>query len=143
MNIVLHPDPLLNQISKDVETFDAALVSYCTELVSFMQTSKGIGIAAVQVGDLKRILVCVSNSQPLVMINPVVLGNSYYTQKPLVEGCLSIPGQNVSKVRVGWVRVSYSDVLGNVHEKKLKGFEGIVFMHELDHLNGVTLLGGE
>jgi len=161
LEIVTLPDPRLRQKSEPVTTFDAELKRFVADMKDSMNAAKGIGLAAVQVGVLKRILILDlgdlsadekyiegdeeserrladrrKSSQLEVYINPEILqakGEIDYE-----EGCLSVPGVYSCVKRHEHLRVRYQDLDGRVHEVETHGLRSIALQHELDHLNGVV-----
>lgn len=138
--IVKFPDPLLKQRSDEVRVFDDALKTLVSDMAETMYTAPGVGLAAVQVGVLKRVLVLdaksgETGSELEVYINPEIIASS----GDLIweEGCLSLPDFSEEVKRKEHVTVRFNDVTGAVHEKTLDGFRAVILQHELDHLNGV------
>jgi peptide deformylase len=113
-------------------------------MIDFMIESKGIGLAANQIGITKRVFVMGSNNiegfpSPFALFNPVIKEAS----SELVldeEGCLSYPGLYLKVKRPAWVLAEYQDSKGNTHEIKVDGYISKCFQHELDHLNGVCFV---
>ncbi len=113
-------------------------------MIDFMIESKGIGLAANQIGITKRVFVMGSNNiegfpSPFALFNPVIKEAS----SELVldeEGCLSYPGLYLKVKRPTWVLAEYQDSRGNTHEIKVDGYISKCFQHELDHLNGVCFV---
>lgn len=136
LKIKLHPDTMLRAKSSAVTEFNSELCGFCNKMLALMAEKNGLGLAAPQIGVLKRIFV--THQTPYVWINPTieVRTGSAFNQ----EGCLSFPGVFYKIIRSRKITVHYQDVQGNEHTKKLdakKGMLGIVVQHELDHLNGI------
>ena len=143
LTIVEYPDPILRQMCEPCEPGDPSLKRLAKEMAKAMYKTDGVGIAAPQVGVLKRIIVvdCDVDSKkkdPLVLVNPVImeLQGDPVTD---VEGCLSCPGIGVPIERQPWVRVQYMDLDGDLWEIESDGLLGRCLQHEIDHLNGKTL----
>ena len=140
---ILHEgDETLRKISKPVVDFDQNLWTLLDDMAETMKKSEGAGLAAVQVGVLKRVFVMQAGiDKPLrECINPKILKEEG-ENKIKVEGCLSVPGKcgNVERPEKVWVE--YQDRNGNlVSNKKLTGFEAKCFCHEFDHLNGILYI---
>lgn len=116
------------------------LCSLKKEMIETMNTSNGIGLAAPQVGISKRIIVIKrTDGSDLFMVNPVFIKQSTM-KKAGKEGCLSVPSQQVNKLRSRQVTVQYRDALFQEQEIRLGGRDAVVLQHEVDHLNG-TLIG--
>ena len=131
-------DKVLTQKAKRVSRVDDTIRNFCASMVDTMLENKGIGLAANQVGVLKRIIVVLIDDNPVVMINPEVVEFS----KNLVmmnEGCLSIPGEYFDIKRPESIKVKYRDLKGKPHFETYSGLTSRVIQHEIDHLEGVTM----
>lgn len=143
VNVVTVPDPLLRQISEPAEVGDKSLKKLARDMAKTMYRTDGVGIAAVQVGVLKRLIVVDCNVEsrvhkPTVLVNPEILE----TDGPMEterEGCLSVPGITVPIARPAFARVKYYDLQGNEQTIEGDGLLGRCLQHEIDHLNGRTL----
>lgn len=145
--ILTYPNPLLRQKSKDVEMFDEHLHHFLDDMYDTMMERKGVGLAAIQVGEPKRILIINIPRQEdnlqhkedlLEIINPVFL-----TQEESIEweeGCLSVPDFYESVKRFNKVSVAYKDRYGKEKILKADGFLAVAIQHEIDHLNGVLFV---
>jgi peptide deformylase len=143
VNIVTVPDPLLRQISEPAEIGDKSLKKLAKDMAKTMYKTDGVGIAAVQVGVLKRMIVidCDVESRrrrPIVLVNPEILKTDgpELTER---EGCLSVPGITVPITRPAFAQVQYYDLDGNRQLIEGDGLLGRCLQHEIDHLNGRTL----
>jgi peptide deformylase len=103
-----------------------------------MYASKGIGLAANQVGELKRVFVMHANGLKQEFINPVIT-KSYGGKTTNREGCLSYPGVTVPVIRYKQVIVNAFDRKGKPFKRKLKGLAAFCAQHEIDHLDGITI----
>ncbi|GLR46880.1 peptide deformylase [Sphingomonas astaxanthinifaciens] len=147
--IVCIPDPILREISTPVETFDAELKTLIADMFETMYDAPGIGLAAVQVGVAKRLLVIDLQEEedeegkpikdPRVFINPEVLEESG-TMVPYKEGCLSIPEQYAEVLRPDRIKARWQDAEGKTHEYEITGLLAVCLQHEIDHLNGVLFI---
>jgi peptide deformylase len=131
-------DPVLKQKAKDVTDIDGQLARFVDTMVDTMYEAAGVGLAAPQVGVQKRMFTFDAGEGPQVLINPEVAeatGEWLYE-----EGCLSIPGFHFEIVRPKVVTMTGLDIDGN--EVVIEGDEllGRIFLHELDHLDGVLML---
>ena len=146
------PDPVLRQISTPVETVDDDLRAFIADMFETMYDAQGIGLAAVQVGVPKRLLVMdlqepedpddpesPAVKEPRVFINPEVLWASE-TSVPYTEGCLSVPDQYAEVLRPDRIRARWLDEQGQAHEQDLDGLLAICLQHEMDHLEGVLFI---
>ncbi len=141
MKILLAPEPVLKQEAQPVTEFDADLKKLADDMLETMYGARGIGLAANQVGVLKRILVMdvgqrSGTRNPQVLVNPEIIWESeeLCTKE---EGCLSIPGHYAMVERPTVVRVKYYDVTGGEHEMECEDWAAACVQHEIDHLNGV------
>ena len=146
------PDPMLRQISTPVEKFDDQLRVLIKDMFETMYEAPGIGLAAVQVGVPKRLLVMDlqepadpedENSAPVkeprVFINPEILSHSD-EEVPYTEGCLSVPDQYAEVMRPDHIRARWLDEHGKSHEQDLDGLLAICLQHEMDHLEGILFI---
>ena len=132
-------DPVLKTRAAPVEDFDEALERLAEEMLATMREQEGVGLAANQVGRLKRILVAAVEDDEYVLVNPVVEKASEATESG-TEGCLSIPGIQVEVERPTGVKISAQDVSGEPIKIEVEGLLARIFQHEVDHLDGVLIL---
>ena len=142
--IITLPDPLLRKASKPVERVDAELRKLADDMLETMYAAPGVGLAAVQVGVPRRLLVLdtsekESEPEPLVLINPeiVSLGTEMRQHE---EGCLSIPDVRVEIERPGNLVVRYLDRNAKQQELTAEGLQATAIQHEIDHLNGKLII---
>ena len=131
--------PVLHKVATPVLVFDEALQRLAQEMVSVMKKEKGIGLAAPQVGHSIRMMVLLnlSTNIPEVWVNPQIIAQEGW--QTFEEGCLSLPGQRVSKTRSAKVVFRAQDLKGNSHELIRHGLAATCVQHEIDHLNGVLM----
>lgn len=142
--IVIAPDVRLKTRAKPVEDFDASLRRLADDMLETMYAAPGIGLAANQVGVLKRLAVVdvaklEEPANPLRLVNPEVVwasGDMIVTE----EGCLSLPELFGDVTRPNAVRVRYQDVTGESREIAAEGLLAVCIQHEIDHLNGVLFI---
>ncbi len=132
-------DPVLKTRAARVKVFDDALLRLTEEMLVTMREREGVGLAANQVGRLRRVLVAGIEEDEYVLINPVIEARSDETEV-LPEGCLSIPGILVDVERPVAVTVSGQDAAGEEVRFEAEGLLARVFQHEIDHLDGVLIL---
>jgi peptide deformylase len=132
-------DPVLRMRAADVETFDDELARITGRMVELMHDADGVGLAATQIGILRRFFVCTLDGQDRVLVNPVVTPVGDETQVE-DEGCLSLGSVRVPVERSLRVRVEASDAAGERVSLTLEEMDARVVQHELDHLDGVLLL---
>jgi len=137
--IIIFPDQVLSTPTRAVTEFDANLISLVEDLVATMVGTKGVGVAANQIGVglFVSVIGIPSTDQPLVLVNPEIVKASTPVQFDY-EGCLSLPGYWGSPMRSERVRVGFQDVLGNSHTLDATEYLAQVIQHETDHLNGLV-----
>lgn len=145
--ILKYPNPILRQKSTKVESFDEKLHSFLDDMYETMIESGGVGLAAIQVGIAKQILVINLPREDdkqqykedlLEVINPTFL-----TQEESIEweeGCLSVPEFYESVKRFNKVSIAYKDRFGNDKILQAEGFLAVALQHEIDHLNGILFV---
>lgn len=147
LKVYEYPDPILKQACLPVENFDGDLKSFVDDLVHTMNSHKYcVGLAAPQVGELKRIVaIDISRARKpqdgnglLVLINPEIKEASKY--KTVREGCLSIPELTANVKRAMKITIEYKDVNGETKTVQAKNFEAHAIQHEMDHLQGILFL---
>jgi len=145
--ILTHPDAQLRQVSDVINIFDPLLESQCSILEKTMRAGPGgVGIAAPQVGDNRRMIVidCSVSLRPcnnhglLCMINPVIIASG--GERLGREGCLSVPDWVGMVPRAAQITVSFDDPQGRPQQIESSGFEARVIQHEIDHLDGVLFI---
>ncbi len=133
-------DETLKKHSSLVTVIDKGVVDFIHALSDTMYEGKGIGLAAAQVGELKRIFVCHVNGDKLrVFINPEIIETSY-EQVSIEEGCLSIPGLYTDVVRPVHIRIQAWNEQEKPFTLEADGILARVIQHEFDHLNGVLFV---
>jgi peptide deformylase len=142
--LIILPDPLLRQVSKSIERVDSDLQRLADDMLDTMYDAPGIGLAAVQIGVPRRMLVIdVSREgeekQPLVVINPEIVKSSD-ERSVYEEGCLSIPDYYAEVERPATVGVRYLDLDGKEQLVEADGLLATCLQHEIDHLNGVLFI---
>ena len=140
--ILIHPDPRLRKVCDEITDFGADTVALSEELLGTMYEAPGLGLAAPQIGVLKRMLVmdCSKTDEgedpaPICMINPQVVTRADETSER-EEGCLSLPRIFMPITRPAAVRVRYQDPEGAEHERDFEGLWATCVQHEMDHLDG-------
>ncbi len=142
--IIIEPDPILRKKSEPVEKVDDHLRKLMREMLETMYEAPGIGLAAIQVGILKRLIVIDlarenEKKNPLFLINPEIIYRSKDTSI-YEEGCLSLPGQFAEIERPSECTLKYIDLNGNKKELKADGLLSTCIQHEVDHLDGILFI---
>jgi peptide deformylase len=132
-------DPVLKTRAALVESFDESLVRLTQDMLGTMRDNEGVGLAATQVGRLKRVFVAAIEDDEYVVVNPVLTGISETTETA-TEGCLSIPGIQVDVERPVAVTISGQDVSGKPLQIEASDLLARILQHEVDHLDGVLVL---
>ena len=142
--IVIEPDPILRKESEPIEKVDNDLRKLLDDMLETMYAAPGIGLAAVQVGILKRLIVIdiskdKEKKNPLFLINPEIVSKSKNTSI-YEEGCLSLPGHFAEIERPAECQINFLDYNGKKKEISAKGLLSTCIQHEVDHLNGVLFI---
>ena len=132
-------DPVLKTPAAPVESFDESLVRLTEDMIATMRDNEGVGLAATQVGRLRRVFVAAIEDDEYVIVNPVITDRSETTETA-TEGCLSIPGIQVDVERPITVTISGQDVSGKLLQIEASDLLARVLQHEVDHLDGVLIL---
>lgn len=131
-------DPILRKKCREIDKIDDRVKVLVEDMLETMEHAEGVGLAAPQVGILKRIIVIDIGEGPIVGINPVITseeGEEYDT-----EGCLSVPGETGTVCRPEKLTVEYTDIEGRKNVMEVEGLLARVFCHEIDHLDGVLYI---
>ena len=141
--IVIEPDPILRKKSDPVEKVDQNLRKLLDEMLETMYAAPGIGLAAIQIGVPKRLIVIdvskEDKKKPLYLINPEITFTSNNTSI-YEEGCLSLPGHFAEIERPAECHLNYIDYEGKQKKLKAEGLLATCIQHEVDHLNGVLFI---
>jgi peptide deformylase len=151
LEIIVVPDPRLSEVCRPVrpEEITDELRAFVRDMAETMYAAPGVGLAAPQVGDTRRYLVADPGSKGddsgkrgtnlLTMINPEIVDRSKELYKA-EEGCLSVPDLWENFMRPVWVELRWLDEHGQSQQRRFEDFAGVVLQHEMDHLDGVTIL---
>lgn len=144
LDILTYPDPELKKISEPVDKVDENIITLIDNMFETMYAAPGIGLAAPQVGVLKRIIVLDIGERdggqgaPLALINPEIVSSEGETT--FEEGCLSVPEYTADVVRAKEVKIKGIDRKGEAVEIDADGLLSIALQHEIDHLNGILFV---
>lgn len=138
------PDPILKKKSLPIKNVDSSVKKLMNDMLETMYAAPGIGLAAVQVGVLKRVVVIDLSKKeekktPLFFVNPEIISTSE-EQVSYEEGCLSIPNQFAEIKRPNRCHVKYLDYNGKKKDLKADGLLATCIQHEIDHLNGILFI---
>ena len=134
--ILTDKDPSLHKVCRPVEKFDGRLHKLLDDMVETMQDAHGVGLAAPQIGILRRVVVVDTGDGVLELVNPTLLETSGEELGP--EGCLSVPGKYGLVKRPYYAKVRAQDRNGNWYEAEGEEIIARCFCHELDHLDGIV-----
>jgi len=134
-NIRINEDPILRKISKVVKNIDERTQILIDDMLDTMYEANGVGLAAPQVGILKRVVVIDIGDGPIILINPEIVEANGEVKD--VEGCLSVPGKQGNVIRPKYVKVKAEDRDGNSIEIQGEDLLARALCHEIDHLNGI------
>jgi|TARA_B110001450_G_scaffold211647_1_gene203315 peptide deformylase len=142
--IIIEPDPILRRKCERLENIDDNIKKLMNDMLETMYDAPGIGLAAIQVGVLKRIVVIDISKEPekknpLFLINPEITYKSKNTST-YEEGCLSLPGQFAEIERPAECHIKYIDYEGKANNLEATGLLATCIQHEVDHLNGVLFI---
>ena len=142
--IIIEPDSILRKKSATLEKVDDTLRELLDDMLETMYSAPGIGLAGVQIGILKRLIVIdISKDEekksPLFLINPVIISKSNNTSVH-EEGCLSLPGYFAEIERPAECQIEYVDYNGKKKDMKASGLLATCIQHEIDHLNGILFI---
>ncbi len=142
--ILTEPDPFLRQKSTNVEIVDNETRSLMDDMLETMYAAPGIGLAAIQIGVPKRVIVIdlsrdEEKKAPLYFINPEIITNSN-NDATYEEGCLSVPGQFAEISRPDKCKVKFLDYNGKEKILETEGLLATCIQHEMDHLEGILFI---
>lgn len=144
--LIIAPDPRLKTKSSPIEKIDAEIITLAKNMLETMYYERGIGLAAVQVGVLKRMLVAdvtwregEGPGEQYILLNPEIVTPAA-EQSTYKEGCLSFPDQFAEVTRPASVRVRYLNLKGEQKEENFTGLLATCIQHEIDHLNGIVFV---
>lgn len=131
-------DPVLTAVTSEIELVDQKIRALAYSMIETMNEAPGVGLAANQIGVQKRLFVYDKGDGPRVVVNPVIVETS--GEWLYLEGCLSVPELSWEITRANAVHLRGYDLDGNELNIEAEEFEGRIFQHEVDHLNGVLLI---
>lgn len=135
-NIVKNGDDTLKKVCRTQLTFDERLASLLDDMADTMYAADGCGLAASQVGILRRVCIVDVGDGLLELVNPVIIETEGKQEEQ--EGCLSFPGEYGTTVRPMKVKVRAQDRFGNTFTAEGEGLKARAFCHEIDHLDGIV-----
>lgn len=142
--IIVAPDPRLKIKAKPVEAVDDDVRQFMDDMLDTMYDANGIGLAAPQVGDSRRVIVVDvarvdEDPQPMAMANPQIVDIAD-DDRIHEEGCLSLPDHYAEVVRPDWIKIRYLDRHNEIRELQADGLLATCIQHEIDHLDGILFV---
>lgn len=134
--ILTDKDPALHKVCRPVEKFDGRLHKLLDDMAETLEQANGVGLAAPQIGILRRVVLVDTGEEILELINPTLLETS--GEQVGAEGCLSVPGKYGLVKRPNYAKVRAQDRYGNWYEAEGEELIARCFCHELDHLDGIV-----
>ncbi|MDP4120129.1 MAG: peptide deformylase [Bacillota bacterium] len=134
-NIIKEGDPILTKVCRKVEVFDKRLAVLIDDMFDTLAYANGAGLAASQVGILRRVVVIDTGEQKLELVNPEIIKTSGVQEE--VEGCLSCPGEYGITKRPMYVKVRAQNRAGQTFTAEGEALLARAFCHEIDHLDGI------
>ena len=134
----MYGDPVLTQATTPVEDINGRIAALAEVMIETMYEAPGAGLAANQIGVQKRLFVYDQGEGPVVVVNPVIVETD--GEWTFEEGCLSVPGLSWEITRPNAVHLTGYDLDGNEIDIETDEYEGRIFQHEMDHLEGVLLV---
>jgi peptide deformylase len=134
-------DEILKKRSREVEVIDDKIKELVQDMIETLHKNNGVGLAAVQVGVLKRIVIIdlyEENVSPMVLINPCIIAQT--GEHEVTEGCLSFPNKFARIIRPKEVEARYVNINGKKEKLKCKDLLAQIIAHEIDHLNGEVFI---
>lgn len=149
LKLIKYPNPILKEVSTPVTEFDSLIKRILNDMLESMHYYKGIGLAAIQIGIKKRMLVmdlrnadidaeCNMHDKPYFIVNPKIIESSKI-DKSFTEGCLSFPGASVEITRPAYIILQYQNENGKLYTTTCTGLAATCIQHEIDHLDGITI----
>ena len=136
--IIIYPDPVIKKKSESVEEVNEEIKQLIDDMTETMYASRGVGLAAVQIGILKRVIVVNVGEELVALVNPEILENE--GESKMEEGCLCLPGVLIDVKRSEKVKVKGLNEKGEEVVVDAEGLLARAFQHEVDHLNGILII---
>ncbi|MFZ7121149.1 MAG: peptide deformylase [Eubacteriaceae bacterium] len=137
-NIRINDDPILRKKSRDILEINDRIKELSEDMLETMYHENGVGLAAPQVGILRKIVVIDIGEGPITLINPIILNQE--GMQVNVEGCLSVPGVNEKVERPSFIKIKYQDIDGKENILEGENLLAVAISHELDHLKGILFI---
>lgn len=138
LNILKEGDETLRKKCREVDEITPRILQLLDDMHETLEKAQGVGLAAPQVGVLRRIVIVEIDDKKYEMINPEIIAKKGRQNE--IEACLSVPEKYGSVKRPAWVKVRAMDRHGNIYEAEGEGLMARCFCHELDHLDGILYI---
>jgi len=138
LEIKKYPDPVLRRKCQKVKVFDDQLKNLCLEMFETMETNKGLGLAAPQIGENLDFFIIDFNGKKLIFINPEIITKQ--GEEVFEEGCLSFPGLFIKIKRPKKIGLKFQSINGQNQYLEIDGLLARVIQHEYDHLEGILFI---
>jgi peptide deformylase len=137
--IIKYPSPLLKKRAEEIKEISEDIQKLAKEMIEIMNANQGVGLAATQIGESKRIIVVDPGDGPRIFFNPRIFKKSW-KKEIIEEGCLSLPGYSLRILRPKEIEIDFLDEKGERIKMKANGLLARIIQHEIDHLDGILLL---
>lgn len=131
-------DPVLRQRAREVDDVDESVRKLMADMVDTMTAAPGVGLAAPQIGVLKRVFVWSDEDDRGALANPRIVERKGKVED--LEACLSLPGLSYPVTRARWIRIEGLDESGQLLAREAEDLTARIFQHEIDHLDGVLFI---
>ena len=139
LEIIKYPNPILRKKCEEIREVTEEIKKLSREMIEVMVKGQGVGLAASQVGELKRVIIVQLEKGPEVFINPKIIKKSKETEIG-EEGCLSFPGLFLKIKRKKEIEIEALNEKGEKIHLKTEGLPARIFQHEIDHLDGILII---
>ncbi|TFG35842.1 MAG: peptide deformylase [Parcubacteria group bacterium] len=137
--ILKYPNPFLNKKAEEIKEISEDIKALAKYIIETMNNNQGVGLAATQIGESKRIIVVDAGDGPMIFFNPRIIKKSW-KKEAMEEGCLSLPGYSLKIIRPKEVELEWLSEKGEKVKIKTDGMLARIIQHETDHLDGILLI---
>jgi peptide deformylase len=137
--ILKHPNPFLKKRAEEIKEISEDFQELAKDMIETMNNNQGVGLAATQIGESKRIIVVDDGDGPRIFFNPRIIKKSW-KKETMEEGCLSLPGHSLNIRRPKEIELEWLNEKGEKTKTKTKGLLARIIQHEIDHLDGVLII---
>ena len=137
--IIKYPNPFLNKKAEEIKEISEEILRLAKDMIETMNANEGVGLAAPQIGESKKIIVVDQGDGPMIFFNPRIVKKSW-KKEVMEEGCLSLPGYSLKIIRPKEIEVEGLNEKGERIKVKAGGLLARIIQHEVDHLDGILLI---